>query len=151
MRTAQLGDRVQIHYVKRLQHGAVASSRAGDKQPIEVVIGTDHPRLPGLGLGLVGLTPGKRVTLSVPAEQAYGIHDPSRIRRLATTRFASLAKMPIGKRVRIKDGRGREHLVRVLEVSDKVVVVDANHRWAGQSLELDVELIAIATPGAALE
>jgi FKBP-type peptidyl-prolyl cis-trans isomerase 2 len=29
-----------------------------------------------------------------------------------------------------------------------MVVVDANHRWAGQTLEVEVELVAIQAPGA---
>jgi FKBP-type peptidyl-prolyl cis-trans isomerase 2 len=34
----------------------------------------------------------------------------------------------------------------VLEAESEAVVVDSNHRWAGQALELQVELISIQTP-----
>src|SRR5262249_19750217 len=61
MRTARPGDRVQVHYVKRFQDGSVTSSR--ERGPLEVTIGVDHPRLPGLGLALVGLSPGTRTTI----------------------------------------------------------------------------------------
>ena len=70
MPTAQLGDRVQVHYVKRLQDGSRASSRG--RAPLEVVVGENHPRLPGLGMALVGLAPGTRTTVLVSAENAYG-------------------------------------------------------------------------------
>src|SRR5262249_5388264 len=70
MRTAQQGDRVQIHYVKRFQDGSVVSSHG--RTPLEVVVGTDHPRLPGLGLALVGLAPGTSTRLNVAPEHAYG-------------------------------------------------------------------------------
>src|SRR5262245_5336804 len=69
MQTAQQGDRVQVHYVKRFQDGSVASSR--DRGPLELTIGTDHPRLPGLGSALVGLAPGACATVNVPAGRAY--------------------------------------------------------------------------------
>lgn len=146
MRTVQAGDRVQVHYVKRFQDGSVVSSR--DRAPVELTVGIEHPRLPGLGLALVGLVPGTRTTVRVPVERAYGPPDPSRMRRWARTRFPEDQPLPVGKWVRIQDRHGRRRLVRILEVRDKMVVVDTNHRWAGQGLELEVELIGIQAAGA---
>jgi FKBP-type peptidyl-prolyl cis-trans isomerase 2 len=141
MLTTQMGDRVQVHYVKRFQDGSVCSSR--NKIPLELTIGTDHPRLPGLGLALVGMAPGTRTRISVPPELAYGVADPGRVHRVARTRFAKDKQLPVGKLVPIQDRQGRSRLVRVVEVRGKMVVVDANHRWAGQVMELEVELISI--------
>jgi peptidylprolyl isomerase len=149
MPTAQPGDRVQVHYVLRLQDGSVASSRG--RAPLELTVGTDHPRLPGLGLALVGLTPGEGTTLTVPPERAYGPSDPSRIRRCSRRRFPEHATLQPGRLVQVKDNRGRRRLVRILQVSRKVVVVDANHRWAGQTLEMEVQLVAIQGPHAGSE
>jgi FKBP-type peptidyl-prolyl cis-trans isomerase 2 len=39
-------------------------------------------------------------------------------------------------------------LIRILEVSDRLVVVDTNRRWAGQALDLEVELLTIDDPDA---
>jgi FKBP-type peptidyl-prolyl cis-trans isomerase 2 len=146
MQTAQSGDRVQVHYVKRLQDGTVASSRTDT--PLELTVGVAHPRLPGLGLALVGLAQGAHATLCVPPEKAYGLIDPTRVHRLARTRFPKNSVLSVGKLVRIRDRKGKRHLVRVLQVGVKSVVVDTNHRWAGQALELQVELISIQTPAA---
>ena len=42
------------------------------------------------------------------------------------------------------NSHGRRRLVRVLVVPcGQTVVVDTNHRFAGQSLEVEVELVAI--------
>lgn len=112
MQTAQLGDRVQVHYVKRLQDGTVASSRID--APLDLTVGIAHPRLPGLGLALVGLAPGARATLRVPPENAYGLIDPTRVHRLARSRFPKSAVLSVGKLVRVSDRKGRPHLVRVL-------------------------------------
>lgn len=141
MRTAQTGDRVQVHYVKRLQDGSVASSHGHG--PVEVTVGVSHPRLPGLGMALVGMAPGSRTKLHVPADRAYGPPDSGRIFRLARTRFPTDQALPVGKWLRLLDRRGRRRLVRILEVRGPIVVVDTNHRWAGQTLELEVELVAI--------
>jgi peptidylprolyl isomerase len=139
MRTVQQGDRVYVHYVKRWQDGSVAGSR----EPLELTVGTDHPRLPGLGAELVGLAPGQATTLTVPAERAYGLPDPARVRRWSRERFPVGARLRPGKLVRVTNARGRHRLVRVLEVKGKLVVVDANHRRAGQRLDLEVQLVAI--------
>jgi carbon storage regulator CsrA len=146
MQTAQQGDRVQVHYVKRFQDGSVASS--WDRAPVELTVGVDHPRLPGLGLALVGLAPGGSTKVSVPAERAYGTSDPARVHRWARTRFAKGQPLPIGKWVQVPNAQGRRRLIRILEVQGKMVVVDTNHRWAGQSLDLEVELVSIGGPDA---
>jgi FKBP-type peptidyl-prolyl cis-trans isomerase 2 len=149
MPTAQPGDCVRVHYVKRLQDGAVASSRG--RAPLEVTVGRDHPRLPGLGLALVGLAPGASTTVRVPPERGYGPSDPARVRRWARTRFPADQPLPVGKWVRVLDGRGRGRLVRILEDRGPVVVVDTNHRGAGQALNLEVELVDIRARDASAE
>jgi peptidylprolyl isomerase len=77
MRNVQQGDRVRVHYRKRLGNGRTASSR----EPFELTVGTRHPRLPGLERAPIGLTPGQSMMLTVPPEQAYGLPDPKRIHR----------------------------------------------------------------------
>jgi FKBP-type peptidyl-prolyl cis-trans isomerase 2 len=149
MPTAKPGDCVQVHYVKHFQDGSVASSR--NRGPIELTVGIDHPRLPGLGMALVGLAPGASTTVSVPQERAYGPPDPARVHRWARTRFPKNQLLPIGKWVRISNSKGQHRLVRILEVRDKEVVVDTNHRGAGQAMELQVELVAIQAPSAGSE
>jgi len=144
MRVVQQGDKVEVLYVKRFQDGSVVSSRG--KPPTEVTAGVDHPRLPGLGLALVGLAVGESRVLMVSAQHAYGESDPRRIRSLARTRFAEHKGLAVGDWVRVRDRRQRRRLVRVLEIRENLVVVNANHRWAGQSVELEVEVVAIHDP-----
>ena len=141
MRKAQQGDRVQVHYVKRSQDGSVVSSRG--HAPVELTVGVDHPRLPGLGLALVGMAPGASTTVTVPPEQAYGRSDPGLVYRLARTRFTENQVLVVGQWVRLTDRRHRRRLVRIVGVGDRVVVVDNNHPKAGQALSLEVELLTI--------
>jgi linoleoyl-CoA desaturase len=144
MRVVLLGDKVRVHFVKRFQDGCVVSSRG--KAPTEVTVGVDHRRLPGLGLALVGLAVGESRTLFVPVRQAYGLYDARRVYRLRRTRFGDQPDLAIGKWVRVWDRRHRRRLVRIVGLREHVVVIDANHRWAGQSLELEVEVMSIHVP-----
>lgn len=149
MQTAQAGDRVHVHYVKRFQDGSVTSSRS--RTPVELTVGLDHPRLPGLGLALVGLAPGTRTTVHVPADQAYGPPDPTRVQRWNRSRFPKDQPLPIGKWMPFRYPQGRQRLIRILEVRGPMVVVDTNHRWAGQALDLEVELVGIQAQGSGPE
>src|SRR5262245_7398037 len=141
MRTAQLGDRVVVHYQIRLQDGSQVSSHG--REPLEVTVGIAHPRLPGLGLALVGLAPGEAATLTVPPEDAYGLSDPARVRRWSRLRFPNDEPLKVGQQVQYAGPRGRRRLVRIVKVTARTVVVDTNHRWAGQKLELEVAVVAI--------
>ena len=81
--------------------------------------------------------------MSVPTERAYGQPDPTRIQHWARTRFPLDRPLLVGEWVRILNRTGRHRTVRILEVRSQSVVVDTNHRWAGQAMELEVELIRI--------
>jgi peptidylprolyl isomerase len=141
MQTAQSGDRVQVHYTKRFQDGSTASTHSGE--PLEMIVGQAHARLPGLGLALIGLKPGASTIVFVSAEDAYGLPTTARVRCWARSRFPLDRPLPVGKRMTVLDRQGRRRSIRILEVHDDKVVVDTNHRWAGQSLELEVKLISI--------
>lgn len=146
MQTAQTGDRVVVHYVKRFQDGSVVSSH--EHAPLELTVGVAHPRLPGLGQALVGLVAGASTTVRVTAEHAYGLPVPGRVRHWPRTRFPSDQPPPAGKWVEVRTRQGTRRRVRVVEVRGSVVVVDTNHRHAGQTMDLEVELVRIHAPEA---
>ncbi len=151
MQTSQVGDRVRAHYTKRFSDGSVRSSRTRNGEALELILGTAHPRLPGLGQALVGVEEGQTVTLHIAAEQAYGMPDPTRIRCVDRARFSADEELLAGRRARMRLGRGRTRSVLVVEVREQQVIVDTNHPRCGQSVELEVELVAILAPASEVE
>jgi FKBP-type peptidyl-prolyl cis-trans isomerase 2 len=149
MRTSQVGDHIRVHYVKRYADGAVRSSRDGDGAPLEVTVGTRHPRLPWLGEELIGLTAGDAPRFAIPADRAFGPTDPARVRSVSRNRFAADAALAPGGRARMRLGGGRARVVKVVEVRGRVVVVDANHPRCGQAVQLEVEVVAVEAAGSA--
>jgi peptidylprolyl isomerase len=147
MQATQTGDRVLVHYEKRFDDGAVVSSRS-KAGPLVLTVGVAHPRLPGLGDGLLGLAVGDAVTLDVPAGQAHRPSDPKRVREVPRRRFPVDAALVAGQRVRMAKRGGGSRSVRVVAVRGGVVVVDTNHPRAGQAVTLRVELVAILDPNA---
>ena len=148
MKLSQLGDRVEVHYVKRFEDGSVRSSRQRGDDPLVMTVGARHPRLPGLEAELVGLAEGGTVTLTVPPERAYGMPDPGRVRRVSRDRFRDGEQLVAGRRVRMRGTGGRPRVVRVVEVRGRVVVVDVNHPRSGQAVVLEVELVTILAAAA---
>ena len=71
--------------------------------------------------------------------------DPTRIFRVDRARFRADEKLKIGDRalMQVRDGFARR--VRILEILERIVVIDANHPRCGQSLELELELVAFMT------
>jgi FKBP-type peptidyl-prolyl cis-trans isomerase 2 len=137
--------------VQRFQDGSVRSSRAREGEALELTVGTEHRRLPGLGLGLVGLAEGQVVAFDIPAERAYGLTDPNRIKRVSRTRFAADEDVIPGRQARMRLSRERTRTIRVVEVSGSSVVVDLNHPRSGQSVRVQVELITILEPSTEAE
>jgi peptidylprolyl isomerase len=43
----------------------------------------------------------------------------------------------------MSNGSGQQFPVRIVEVKEEVVVLDANHPLAGETLNFDLELVAI--------
>jgi len=146
MRTSQIGDRIQAHYTKKFTDGSIRSSRLRGDQPLELVVGINDPRLPGVASGLVGLVEGQKVKIHVPAKEENDKSKSARIHEVDRARFSDEKKLAVGKRVLMRVSKGRSRRVLVLEIRERKVVVDINNLRDGQPLELEVELIAILTP-----
>ena len=148
MTTTKTGDRVLVHYLMRYEDGAEASSRANGGEPLEVTVGTPHPRLPGLDRRLAGLAPGRDVFVAVPPGQAFRPSNPEKMARVARSRFPADLALTVGSKVKLAGRSGKTRAGRVVVATDRVVVVDLNHPRAGQGVELEVELVAILAPDA---
>lgn len=148
MRVAQPDDVVTVHYVVQLEDGSTSSSRGPNRAPLRLTVGVDHPRLPGLGSTLVGLASGDRLTVQVPAGRAYGLSDRARAHRGAPALSSDRAMLNCGFWTLRRDSRGRRHLVRTEAGRDRVVVFDANRRWAEQVLRFEIEVLSVERAGA---
>jgi FKBP-type peptidyl-prolyl cis-trans isomerase len=69
---AKMNDIVALHYTGSFTDGAVFDSSV-DREPFEFTIGRGMV-IPGLENGIVGMNEGESKTLTIPAEEAYGLH-----------------------------------------------------------------------------
>ena len=134
-RVAQAGDTVSLHYRGTLDDGTEFDSSAG-REPLVFTLGAGQV-IAGFDDAVAGMEVGDKKTFRLEPEQAYG----ERSDDLVITVPAENAPedLQVGQQVAL--GNAPAVVVSIEENGD--VVVDANHRLAGEALTFDVELVGI--------
>jgi FKBP-type peptidyl-prolyl cis-trans isomerase SlyD len=131
---------VTFHYTLRGEDGALIESSAG-KEPVIYMHG--HANIvPGLEREMAGKQAGDKFTSTVPAELAYGPHDPNAVHRIPTKHLATKGKIVPGQMVAVNTREG-ERYARVVKVGHFNVDLDLNHPLAGKTLVFEIELVDV--------
>ncbi|MCB2193702.1 MAG: peptidylprolyl isomerase [Deltaproteobacteria bacterium] len=130
------GDKVRIHYTAKLEDGTVVDSSEG-KDPLEFEAGSDQ-LIPGVSKAVIGMAVGDSKSVTVPPEEGYGPHQPQAVQQVPKQHFPDEVKE--GDVFKAVSEQG-EMMVRVIEIGDDNVTVDANHPLAGQTLVFDMEVV----------
>ncbi len=129
------GVKVSLEYILTLPDKSVADSNVG-QEPIVFIQGA-HEIVPGLEKALDGMKAGQKRRIEVAAQDAYGPYN-NKLRQ-------SVDKEKLPKDVKVGDilQASDNRLVKVLEVSDKKVLIDLNHPLAGKMLTFDVNILKV--------
>jgi FKBP-type peptidyl-prolyl cis-trans isomerase SlyD len=119
--------------------GASPASSAPGSQRIEYVHGYGM-LVPGLETALFGLVVGDEREVLVPAESAYGEWDKELVMEVERADFPEPEKVEVGDELVAEFPDGGAQAMRVVEVRDDSVVVDANHPLAGMALRYSVKV-----------
>jgi FKBP-type peptidyl-prolyl cis-trans isomerase SlyD len=136
----QEGSHVAIEYTLLLEDGSVVESNVGDA-PFEYTHGNAEI-IPGLEQGLEGMEVGERKSIRVPPELAYGPVHPEAFYEVDKDLVPESA-WEVGTELVARDSSGRERPVRVHEIRDDTIVIDANHPLAGKTLVFNVRVLSI--------
>lgn len=138
------GDTVRVRYTGRLDDGRVfASSKA--QEPLELTVG-EGTMIPGVEETLTRMQPGEERTITIPPEGAYGPYQPELVLAVDRAEFPEDIEPEVGQELQVRQG-DTVIVMRVAEVSDEQVTIDANHPLAGQNLTFDLELVEIRSEG----
>jgi len=142
MSQAKSGDTVQVHYTGRLEDGSVFDSSDG-RDPLEFQLGSGMV-IPGFDQGLTGMTVGEKKTIHIPADEAYGPVNEEMIIQIERDQIPPDLPLELGMQLNMhQDGNGQVVPVKVVEVTDESVTLDANHELAGKTLIFDLELVGV--------
>ncbi len=102
--------------------------------------------LPKLEIALLEMLIGQKKTVSLSADDAYGIPNPKMLMEVPATELAHLdikeggfLQLNLGEQLKV---------VQITKVTEEIITLDGNHPLAGQDLVFDVEMIDMrpATP-----
>jgi FKBP-type peptidyl-prolyl cis-trans isomerase 2 len=141
MRKIQNGDTVKVHYTGKLEDGTVFdSSLVEGREPLETVLGQGQ-LIKGFETGLIDMSEGETKTIKIESADAYGDVNPEMVTEVPRT------NVPEG----VKEGEMLQGMgpmgpvnVKVTEVKEDMVVLDANHPLAGKKLIFDLQVVGIS-------
>ncbi len=136
------GDQVTVHYTGRLDDGTVFDS-SEVHGPLAFRVG-DGQVITGFENAVTGMTPGEKRTVKIPATEAYGPKREELMVEVDRERLPQDIEPAVGKTLEIRQPDGQVIVVRIVDVTDQKVCLDANHPLAGQDLTFDIELLEIA-------
>lgn len=142
MQQVKAGDVVRVHYTGKLINGEQFDSSVG-REPLEFVVGAGQ-MIKGFDAALPGMTVGDKKTINIQPEDAYGERSEEAIIPFPMENVPAEMKLEPGMMLTLSNQAGQPVPVVVLEVTQDVVMLDANHFLAGKELVFDIELVEIA-------
>jgi peptidylprolyl isomerase len=170
MAQAKTGDKVKVHYIGTLEDGSVFDSSeepveqpethscgCGSKEnlhdecgcggscataPMEFVIGAGQ-LIPKFEAAVIGLEPGGSITVTIPADDAYGQHVEEMMAIIERSEIPADINPEPGQQMEVIMEDGSPLPVLVTKVTDTTITLDGNHPLAGRDLTFAIRLIEI--------
>jgi FKBP-type peptidyl-prolyl cis-trans isomerase 2 len=141
MKKVQNGDTVTVNYTGRLEDGSIFdTSLMEGREPLTSVLGQGQ-LIPGFENGLIDMVIGETKTIEILPKDAYGEYFPDRIATINKSQIPPDVK--VGETLQGMSPEGPV-IIKIVEINESDVVIDANHPLAGQKLIFDLELVSIS-------
>lgn len=132
---------VSMHFTLKNQNGEVLETTEGDAA-FDYLHGAMEI-LPPLEKELNGKNVGDKLSVTIPAQDAYGSYNEEMVETLPKSDFAEMgAPIEVGMEIEMQVD---EDIFPVLitKIEGEEVTIDMNHPLAGMDLTFDVEITAI--------
>lgn len=144
MAQVKSGDKIKVHYHGKLSDGETFDSSEG-RDPLEFEVGSGMV-IKGFDDGVTGMSVGEKKTIQIPFAEAYGPVNPEMIIEMPKDRFPEDMKLENGMPLMMSDQQGQQFQVKIVEIKEEAVMLDANHQLAGKDLTFDLKLVEIVAP-----
>lgn len=132
---------VKVHYTGKLSDGRVFDSSA-EREPLEVKLGEGR-LIPGFEKGLLNMKVNEKRTITISKEEAYGDVQEELFQKIPNENLPTEIKPEVGMGLVATNPDGTERQLRIADVKDDHIIVDANHPLAGEDLTFELELVEI--------
>ncbi len=137
----KINDAVSMSYILKDREGIVIDE-SQDEIPLTYLHG--HKNIvPGLEKALTGASLGETKKVIVSPEEGYGEREDQMLLQVPRSQLPQEMKPEIGMGLTMETENGHTVPVRVSEVHDEHVVLDANHELAGVELHFEVRIESI--------
>jgi len=114
-------------------------SQTYNRDVLTTVTSDQDGTLAGLNKNLQNLRTGEMRRFTVPAEEAYGLYDPSKVILFPRRKLPKSVQR--GETINIVSSSGVSRSYRVIEFHENFVRLDGNHPLAGQDLIFEIEAL----------
>lgn len=136
----EAGTTVKVHYKGTLTDGTVFDSSEG-RDPISFEVGSGQV-IPGFETAVAGMAVGQTDTINIVCAEAYGEPRDEMVGQIPRTELPEDLEPEVDMVLAMQSPEG-EMPVRIVEVADETVTLDANHPLAGQDLTFELTLVEI--------
>ena len=141
MNTVCEGDKILVRFSSRTKEGETFESPE-DREPETVTVGEGKIN-PEFDKALIGMLPGEKKTVELPAEKAYGKYRKSLVLRLKRKKLELTEEPEPGKYLKISLNEKEAGFAKVVKIAGSYIVVDANHPMAGEDMVYELEVADI--------
>ena len=141
MSKAKDGDTVKVHYTGTLENGEVFDT-SREREPLEFKLG-EGQLIPGFEKAVIGMNVGDSTTINIPSTEAYGDTREDLIIAVPKDQLPKEIEPKVGMQLQVNQENGQPVPVRIAEITDTELKLDANHPLAGEDLTFEIELVNV--------
>jgi len=141
MKKIESNSTVKVNYTGRLEDGSVFdSSLMEGREPLMTTLGQGQ-LIKGFEDGLIGMSQGETKTIEIDSLDAYGPVNEMLVTVVKKNQVPE--GVNVGETLQA-NGPAGPIIVRVVEVTEEDVKLDANHPLAGKKLIFDLEVVDVS-------
>lgn len=134
------GDTVVVNYTGKFENGEIFdSSLTEGREPIKVKLGQNQV-IPGFEKAILDMGVGEKRTFEIEPEEGYGVHKSEMIFDVPKSQFPE--GVEAGALLSAESSMGPVR-VKVLEINEETIKIDANHPLAGRKLIFELEVMEV--------
>jgi len=141
MKIVQDNNQVTVHYKGTLKSGEVFDT-SREREPLEFTVGAGQ-MIPGFENAVKGMQMNEVKTVTIAPADAYGETNPEMVQKVPKSQLPEGLNPFVGQQLSSKMEDGQEIIVRVADVQDDHIKIDANHPLAGEELTFEIEVVSI--------